>query len=562
VYEAYYLLRKRPFGIGNCWLAPQVAKSVQHAVSSLQNGSEVVLVSGPVGSGKSAICRELARQLSPKLKSVVLAHCEFGSAGELWRTIQFEAGLDPVPTTCEEDARLSVLRAARGLRPRLDGMLIVADDADALSNSLLDELRRLTVQRHEGRPVVQLILSGTFALEERLANPDLTNLSQRIGQHIVLDSLSRAESRAYIAFRVQDAGGELNEVFSDAALDAIVAASDGNLHCLNQLCDHVLLLGFANEERPVSADIVTAALEDLKGLSLPWNLPATPAAAEVPQSAKILENIRPTDSPQPDITAENASSALAVRAADRRSWWDDVGDAAIIEVGAPTSQSPPEPGVMPPSNPAFAARPAGDTPAVEIQEIAVDDGYATLDRLSELQSIDRDAVRPFAAERPRLPPAPAATVAERIVSPALSSEAEVPTYKQRGVETRLLIDVTNLRKEIRAAAATVPETPRVPAARVAEMAPTEPDWDVVQPEPDAPAAIWPDRSGEAPAIRRVGATKPLIEVASLRAELSDKAAPPAETPPQRRSARLFTRLQQRRAETAAESASPPVRLWR
>ncbi|MBL8852032.1 MAG: AAA family ATPase, partial [Planctomycetaceae bacterium] len=334
MYEAYYLLRTRPFGAGNCWLAPQVAQSVQHAVASLQNGSEIVLITGPTGSGKSAVSRELARQISSRLQPVVLAHCEFGSAGELWRTIQFEAGLDPVPTNCEDDARLGVLRAARGLRPQLDGMLIVADDADALRNALLDELRRLTVQRHEGRPVVQLVLTGTFALEERLANPDLSSLSHRIGQHIVLESLTRDESREYITFRIQDAGGQLHDVFTDAALDAIVAACDGNLHCLNQLCDHALLLGFANEVRPVSPGIVTAALDDLKGLSLPWNLPSTPAAEETPQFAP-REDRDPQVSLESDRTDENSTDGPA--ADDRRSWWDDVGEAATIEVGAATA---------------------------------------------------------------------------------------------------------------------------------------------------------------------------------------------------------------------------------
>ena len=42
-----------------------------------------------------------------------------------------------------------------------------------------------------------------------------------------------------------------------------------------------LLVGFANEERPVTAATVAAALDDLKGLPLPWNIPVSPDSVAI-----------------------------------------------------------------------------------------------------------------------------------------------------------------------------------------------------------------------------------------------------------------------------------------
>ena len=43
--------------------------------------------------------------------------------------------------------------------------------------------------------------------------------------------------------------------------------------CLNHLADHALLLAYVIERRPVSAEIVRDALDDLKQLPLHWNDP-------------------------------------------------------------------------------------------------------------------------------------------------------------------------------------------------------------------------------------------------------------------------------------------------
>jgi len=563
VYEAFYLLRTRPFGLdaGGCWLTPDIDQSLQHAVAGLQNGTEVVVVSGPPGSGKTAICQELALRLSDRLQSVLLPHCEFTGASDLWRSILFELGID-VAELRDDDARLSVLRVARGVRPERNGLLVIADDAQTLGDLLLEDLRRLTVQRHEGRPVVQLVLCGTYELEERLAHPELHTFSRRIGQHIVLEPLSRQQSRQYLIHRLETAGGTPPEVFTDSALEAICNAGDGNVHCLNQLADHALLLGFANEERPVSDATVAAALDDLKGLPLPWNIPLTSDVGE-PASARNAEFL--ADATTSELPADTPAGHSELPAPpvndDRNSWWDEAGDAAAIEVGADqssTSLTPNLSDVMtmtPPLDSAnLSADPAtwGETP--DAADLQVIDPYALLDRLVELGQ-----------ETPALQ----APVVNRPVVRAEPDHSERREERLRthtgGMETKLLLDVTALRSEIRAVsepvAAPADKFRSVPAAQ--EMAPIEPEWDIVEPEYDTIAELDLSDLSLADLDIKFARTEPMLSIGASIQQAADRVENSrAESSPSRRYARLFTRLQERRAAAELNSAAWPLRLWR
>jgi len=553
VYEAFYLLRTRPFGLdggaGGCWVTPEVGQSLQHAVASLQNGAEVVVVTGPTGSGKSTVCQELAQRLSDRLRPVLLPHCEFSSAGDMWRSILFGLGVE-FSNLREDDARLSVLRQARGERPDRNGLLVIADNAETLSDALLEDLRRLTVQRHEGRPIVQLVLCGTYELEERLAGPELQIFSRRIGQQIVLEPLSRVQSRDYLTHRLESAGGLVADVFTDDALDAISSAADGNLYCLNQLADHALLVGFANEERPVTAATVAAALDDLKGLPLPWNVPVS------------SDNVAIDEEPGFGVVVDEFAPATADSERDRHSWWDAEGDAAAIEVGADRSSSPPTlpPSDASPMNPPFEAAHMSDDHQPEqalpdLSELAVEDLYAVLDRLAE-QGQAAPNFQPPVVQRPAEAPE---------VQHSQRREERLRTHTG-GMETKLLLDVTALRNEIRASGELVAETPTAPSLSrpVIEMAPTQPDWDIVEPELEpAPELNWSEQA-LADLDHKYARTEPMLSInPGVRPSVGTvEEAPRTDATPQRRYARLFTRLRERRAATEQETTSWPLRLWR
>ena len=505
-----------------------------------------------------------------------LGHCEFAGALELWRTILFELGQDFASLAVDE-AELVVLRAARELRSEHDGLLVIADDADSLSDALLDELRRLTVQRHDGRPVVQLVLSGTYHLEERLANPELQQVAERVGRQIVLEALTREQSREYLQHRIAAVEGTVTDVFSEAALQSIAAASDGNLQCLDQLADHALLLGFANEERPVSDATVAAALEDLKGLSLPWNIPTTtqhdaphPGDESTPESETALQDLL-TDSATAvdDTRVQNSSGDDTCVAVDgpppSQSWWDNETDAATIEVGAEQSLEPAtvctegDTPMAPSEDPSSLDHPLSEDDAAsapEIHESHVVDPYAALDRAAESHG--------GSGTNPAYVPTGTTFVCDSHFDPFDDEDDRPSTHDENdhprttnGIETRLLLDVTDLRNELRAESESI-RASEPPAAHVHEIASKDPDWDIVEPEANAPpvdarAVIEASDAAFRP-------TETMINVDP--SEVDDEQGIAVDDSEQRRYARLFTRLKERRADAESESDRLSLRLWR
>lgn len=569
MYEAFYMLRTRPFGVevppGGCWLTPDVAESLTHAAACLENGAEAVLITGPANSGKSTIARELTERLAARLRSVTLAAAQLSTSAALWHAVLLELGLEFAGLT-EEEARLRVVQAARSLRPQCGGLLLVIDDAHELSDHLLEDLRRLSTQRHEGAPLVQLILCGTLDLEDRLAQPHLAALNQHIGQHVVLHPLTGEQSRQYIEHRLRISGGDPAQVFSSTALDRICAMADGNFRCLNQLCDHALLLGFANEERPVGAESVAAAIEDLKGLALPWNLPLggeTRAAADGSAESSAGLPLAADEPAHPDRPQ-----------ADPRTWWNSEESIAVIEIGAQAPAKEDAGDVSWSQHEAVNAEHMGGrtSPAEEstsdndslLVEFPVTDRYAALDRRFEL--LQRDAGRSGWSSYPSWAsgsfeqrPAGAAASTPPTPVPLQARETEC-------LETQLALDVVAIREELERASLSAPALRGTQwDPEPTEMAPADPEWDVVHPDADGVESPAERSAADDPVVAcgpAIGGNAGEDNVAGSPSSGTGAAGSPDAAESARRYAQLFTRLRRRRQAAARDAETWPLRLWR
>ncbi|MBC8113277.1 MAG: AAA family ATPase, partial [Candidatus Saccharimonas sp.] len=171
----------------------------------------------------------------------------------------------------EQELRLELSPAIRALRPQREALVLICDEAHQLSEELLEELRILSDLAEHGRPLVRLVLVGQLGLEETLALSSLEALSQRIRAHVCLETLNRVGSLDYIDYRLTWAGGRTDEIFTAEALELVSRAADGVPRCLNQLCDHALLLAYVAEQQPVPAELIREALQDLRQLPLHWN---------------------------------------------------------------------------------------------------------------------------------------------------------------------------------------------------------------------------------------------------------------------------------------------------
>ncbi len=272
MYEVSFGLSRRPFPS-----LPQPefyypAGAAEYARQTLlrcvERGEGVAVVVGPTGCGKSLLGQLLADHFRDSMHVVQLASGRLDSRRALLQAILYELGR-PFRGMEEGELRLALteyLSRAEPLRP----MLLLVDEAEALPMRLLDELRMTTNLSVGGEPCSRLVLLGGAALEERLTSPKLESFSQRIVARCYLESMNRSETKEFI--RAQLAAASAPDVlFTDDACDAAFQATDGVPRLINQLCDHALILAFADGQSKIDRSGIEEAWADLQQLPTPWN---------------------------------------------------------------------------------------------------------------------------------------------------------------------------------------------------------------------------------------------------------------------------------------------------
>ena len=328
MYESFFGLKRRPFAATpdpQCFLASgSMQAALDEIVVCIEQGQGIAIVSAPAGTGKTLLCERLRSELGSPFESVLLRHASYLTRRALLQTILCELN-HAYRQQDEQELRLELMPAIRALRPQREALVLICDEAHQLSEDLLEELRILSDLAEQGRPLVRLVLVGQLGLEETLARPGMEALNQRIRAHVCLETLDRAGSLDYIDYRLTWAGGRTEEVFTAEALDLVSRAADGVPRCLNQLCDHAMLLAYVAEQKPVPPAIIREALQDLRQLPLHWNETATFDPAR--RNSVSVEA-------DADLAATESNTALTEFSYEERPSHEGLYSVESIEIGA------------------------------------------------------------------------------------------------------------------------------------------------------------------------------------------------------------------------------------
>ena len=313
MYEVYFGLSRRPFFATpdtGCWFPGQPAESALAEIERcVTSGQGIAVLTAPAGLGKTLICRQLVARLTDQFRPAFLTTGNFTTRRSLLQAILHELA-QPYSGMGEQELRIELSSTIQALASSSGGLLLIIDEAHLLGDRLLEELRLLADLSHNSTAPVRVVLSGQPQLEEQLTNPGLEAFNQRIGAHVLLDTLNRQESIGYILHRMQWAGGDDRAIFQADALELIARAADGVPRCLNQLCDHSLLLGYVGEKTEIDVATVREALGDLQHLPLHWNPSViSELCTSMPLDGGNISNLV-------DLPPQSAESDTAVELAD------------------------------------------------------------------------------------------------------------------------------------------------------------------------------------------------------------------------------------------------------
>jgi general secretion pathway protein A len=297
----YYDLQDDPFSQTShpAWLFASRGHTVamQTLRESLKASEALVLLLGEPGVGKTFLVHAALAHCD--LQHLTLVHLWYPTCSfrETLQIIAWELGLEAVP---DDAAQLtSALHRALLTEHEQGGQVVlVIDEAHTIPVESLASLVRLTYGRDlTGVPLLQIVLVGLPALWHHFSAPLLRPFKHRTVPRVILPPLTYGESLAYIRHRLQQAGADDDTVFTPGAVRHVVRYARGNPRVLNMLCTHMLLTGFAAQQKPIATSIAQEVITAYKSNSScqRWWYGVT-AAAGILAVAGMLGGLAPSTS--------------------------------------------------------------------------------------------------------------------------------------------------------------------------------------------------------------------------------------------------------------------------
>ena len=231
MYETFFGLRERPFSLTPNPRYVFYSDRYRNALEQLRYGLEqkegFLLLTGLVGTGKTTLCRDLLGQLDPRRFRTALLFNPFLEAREMLQALLNEFGCSYPPEASKKDLldRLNTFLLAQLIH---DGTCVaIFDEAQHLSTELLEQIRVLSNLETEHEKLVQIVLVGQPELRERIQEPGLAQLDQRVSVRTTLSNLTEEETERYVYHRINVAGGRGGIRFSTRAIR--LASSSGGV---------------------------------------------------------------------------------------------------------------------------------------------------------------------------------------------------------------------------------------------------------------------------------------------------------------------------------------------
>lgn len=244
------------------YLSKHHARAKAYMESTIWFTDGFVVITGEIGSGKTTLIETFLKELE---KDVVVAQINQTqvSAIEFLQSLLVQFGFQPFRMKkAELLATLNeflIEQYSNGRR-----VLLIVDEAQNLSNKVLEEIRLLSGVETTKEKVLRIILAGQPELNDKLNSSSLIQLAQRIRLRFHLTALSKNDTAAYIQHRLEVAGSQGRQIFEPETFSMVYRYTGGIPRLVNTLCDTAMMAAYARDRDVVTVDDVRAAVEELQ----------------------------------------------------------------------------------------------------------------------------------------------------------------------------------------------------------------------------------------------------------------------------------------------------------
>jgi general secretion pathway protein A len=285
MYKEFFGLRANPFNVNPdpryLFLTRHTEEALACLTYGIQSRKGFVLLTGEVGTGKTTLINKLLEWL--RAQQVPTAFV-FNSRMNVPQFLDYMMADFGIP--CETRSKSQILmRLYNWLLERYragETAVLIVDEAQNLADEVLEEIRMLTNLETFTEKLLQIVLVGQTELDQKLRQPNLRQLKQRLTLRAKTHPLTLEETKAYIQQRLRIAGSDSQQMFDGDAFSAIYRYSNGIPRIVNLICEHCLVSAFVDQKKVVGPSIVEAVARDFDLGEGPAALP--PA---VPSNDKI-----------------------------------------------------------------------------------------------------------------------------------------------------------------------------------------------------------------------------------------------------------------------------------
>jgi general secretion pathway protein A len=298
MYKEFYGLRANPFNVNPdpryLFLTRHTEEALACLTYGIQSRKGFVLLTGEVGTGKTTLINKLLEWL--RLQQVATAFV-FNSRLNTTQFLDYMMADFGIP--CDSKAKSQVLlRLYNWLLDRYragETAVLIVDEAQNLTDEVLEEIRMLTNLETFTEKLLQIVLVGQPELEQKLKQPQLRQLRQRLSLRAKTHPLTLEETKAYIQQRLRIAGASGEPIFAAESLAEIHRYANGIPRVINLLCEHCLVSAFVDQQKVIVPSVVETValdfdLDDRAAAGVLTSPPAAPGAAK-PDLVEALRSL-------------------------------------------------------------------------------------------------------------------------------------------------------------------------------------------------------------------------------------------------------------------------------
>ena len=293
MYQRFFGLRELPFEITPnpkfLFLTPRHREALSNLHYGLCSAKSITVLVGEAGTGKTTLLRAAFESEQCRHVRWICLNNPVLTREDFVKTLaaRFELGAQAADSKAGFLEALE--RVLRERRSRGEITALVVDEAQSLSNDLLEEVRLLANIETSTEKLLPLVLAGQPEFAAKLNDPGLRQLKQRVALRCEIAPFELSETAAYMASRVRTAGGQSSPLFTREAVMAIHEHSRGIPRTVNVICDNALLGGFAMGRQRIDRAIVMDVVRDFD-LARNEGLPLRTAEgsdAEAPEPSEL-----------------------------------------------------------------------------------------------------------------------------------------------------------------------------------------------------------------------------------------------------------------------------------